>query len=664
MLRRILPLLSIGFLALQPFAVLAQTAQELAGLSLEQLMEVQVTSSSKTPISLSKAPGNVEVITRDDLKRFGYRKVSEALQRIVGFNIYSLQYDFAFIRGFSVPGDFNTRMLLLIDGHRTNDNNFHQGFIGDEFPDSFENIERIEVSKGPGSAVWGTNAMLAVINVVTRKPEQIGKAEASYEYGSHNRSKGFVATAGQEGKLSYSLNGSYLDSDGQAFLRLPNTKGGTDDLIIKDNDQEYAHRVSGTFDYGDVRLNVAHGERQTQVPYGFFGVIQEDGGNIYSDDYTRVDLSVDTLIDKELDEHFAARFYYDDWGFDGDYIYAGEEQGSRLVNSDKGVSELYGFELRYSRELLDWLSMVVGAEAQDNYKLSILNFYRDPQSPNFITAREPYQLYSYYTELHFGLADNLELIGGVRGDIYTNQDNSATPRATLIYNPFEDSTLRLMYGEGYRVSSNFERNYADSVATIANHDLNPEQIRTTEASWQQKIAEGVQATLNVYYYTFSDLLVQTQNADGLFLFDNSDADAYAKGAELSLLARLGGGLSAYGGITTFETRQAGERLPASPRVLANAGVSVPLWDNTFFVSPEMRYVGSSNGFSPGEEVDSYFSANLNILTKPFGDDIELSGGVYNLFDEDYSLPAGPATPYDSHPQDGRTFRAQALFRFR
>lgn len=646
----------------------AYAQDDLSSLSIQELMNLEVASSSKQPVPASKAAGNVEVITRDDIRRYGYRTVSEALRRIVGFNVYSLQYDFAFVRGFSVPGDINTRILMMVDGHRVNDNNYLQGFIGEEFPADIENVDRIEVSKGPGSAVFGTNAMLAVVNVVTRKGGQMGGQSASYDYGSNSRQKWFAASGEKIDDFEYSLTASSLNSDGENSISFPPKNGQF--TRVNGVDQESGYRLASSMKYKDLSLNIAYGVRQTQVPYGFFGTAGFDGGNTYSDNFTRVDLNYDTLISAADNSRFAFRFYFDRNGFDGNYVYGSDEDPFfRLVNSDRAVSRLYGFEARYSREIVKNLSMIVGVEAQDNYSLFIQNFDRSrvasmegDVSSSIIDASEPYKLYSPYAELNYQLAEGLTLVGGVRGDIYSSMSDAAAPRGALIFAPNSDSTFKLMYGEGFRSSGNAERNYADGFSTSANKDLNPERIRTTEGSWEQRIGQDLEARVNIFYYSFADLIYQGTNSDGLATFLNSDSDATSKGVELTGNYRVAGGVTAYAGMTFFETRKDGQRLVASPRALANAGVSVPVWENKIFLSPEIRYVGSAPGFTPDADIDSYIAANFAALIRPFGDDLELTLGAYNLFNTEYFIPAGfPA--YDSIPQQSATYRAQLLYRF-
>jgi len=638
------------------------SVQDLANMSLEQLMDIKVTTVSKIPVSVKSAPTNVDIITRDDIKRYGYRSVAEALRQVVGMNVYATQYQFSFVRGFAIPGDFNTRILLLVDGHKINDGNYGQAYIGDEFPGDIENVERIEVSKGPGSAVWGTNAMLAVVNVVTRKGSKVGGAESVASYGSNGRSKIFETVGGKtDGGLEYSLTSSYLNDNGFSHIHFPAADQPGGELISDFSDQQFAYHGGANFDYKDVHLSVFHSVRKTQLPYAF-GTTFNDGGNAYNDNSTRIDLSLDRVIDQTDNKRIFTRVFYDRWNYDADYVIG----DVRTLNHDKSYGSLIGAEIRYSQDLASWVSILAGAEFDDMYKLSILNYDRDPQSENYITAVDPFEQQSYYAEAHFHAATDLELVGGVRGDIYSTQDDSITPRASIIYSPFESSTLRLMYGNGFRVANNNERNYADGQFQIANRDLKPEKVRTFELSWQQRLEESLQATLSLFHYRFTDLISLNSLDSGQIQFQNGSSDTISKGIELSVLSKLPGGFSAYAGSTLLNTETEGGRIPASPRFMADAGLSFPFFDQRLFISPELRYISSLKPLREGaDDVSGYIAANLQILAVPLKSNWDISAGIYNIFDKKYYLPAPPApfVNYDEITQPRRTFQLQTRVKF-
>src|SRR5580692_3259815 len=148
---------------------MAQTAPpvDLTGSSLEDLMNIQVTSVSKKEESLSKAPGSIYVITQDDIRHSGAINVPDLLRIVPGVDVARINANTwaISIRGFN--NRYSSKVLVLIDGRTV----FSPGFSGvfwDQQSLPLENIDRIEVIRGPGGTVWGANAMNGVINIITK----------------------------------------------------------------------------------------------------------------------------------------------------------------------------------------------------------------------------------------------------------------------------------------------------------------------------------------------------------------------------------------------------------------------------------------------------------------------------------------------------------------
>ena len=145
----------------------SQKKQDLFAMSLEDVLDIDVSTASKLKVKGKKSPGNLIVITQEQIRRYGYRTVGDALERVPGF-INSKLGAFTFIgyRGLS-PLDVtaNPRILVMVDGVRYNDWQFDQASLNERFPLDIESIDRIEVLKGAASATWGTNALFAVVKV-------------------------------------------------------------------------------------------------------------------------------------------------------------------------------------------------------------------------------------------------------------------------------------------------------------------------------------------------------------------------------------------------------------------------------------------------------------------------------------------------------------------
>jgi len=182
-------------LAAAPFVLATTSARKptVTDFSIEQLLEIEVDSvfgASKFEQKITEAPSSISIITSSDIKQYGYRTLGEALRSIRGFYVSGdRSYHYLGSRGFSRPGDYNSRYLLLIDGHRINDNIYDTANIGNELALDIDLIDRVEVIRGPGSSLYGNNAFFGVINIITREAENINGLELSGVAGSFDTYK-------------------------------------------------------------------------------------------------------------------------------------------------------------------------------------------------------------------------------------------------------------------------------------------------------------------------------------------------------------------------------------------------------------------------------------------------------------------------------------------
>src|SRR5216117_3603756 len=248
------------FCSLRAKLCAAEGAQEkpadVFSLSLEDLKKLSVTGASRREQPTAEAPSSVTIITADEVKKYGYRTLADILQSARGVYVtYDRNYSFVGVRGFN-RGDFNSRILILIDGHRINNNLSDGGFIGTEFILDADLIDKVEIISGPGSVLYGDNAFFGVINVITRKGRDLGKygGEVSGEAASFDTYKG-RATYGHkfDNGLEVLLSGSYYDSEGPKHLFFKEFNSSQTHVVDKGDDDAFKSAF-GTLTFHDFTL--------------------------------------------------------------------------------------------------------------------------------------------------------------------------------------------------------------------------------------------------------------------------------------------------------------------------------------------------------------------------------------------------------------------------
>lgn len=647
----------------------AEVQEQTSTATLEQLMRAEVTTvtgASKYQQEVADAPSSVTIITADDILKGGYRNLAEILNSVRGFyTLYNRSYHFVGMRGFSPLGDFNTRILVLIDGHRLNDAVYEQAPLGSDFPVDIDLIDRIEVIRGPGSSLYGTNAFLAVINVLTRNGKDLKGGELSSSGGSYNSWTGRVTGGGKfPGGADLLLSGSYRDSEGKQQLFFPEyaaTNGG----IAHNMDGESSRDMLAKVVWKDLSLTLLHQTRDKTVPTAPYSTIFNDSAQKVVD--------LHSLVGLLYSRHggfadYNVRLTYNRYEYDADYPL--DNAGVLTLNRDTTVAEWVGSDLFASKNIGDHL-LTIGMEHRWQFTQQQRNYDVTPTPNSLLDSNYRSLVQGYYFQDEHHILSNLILNVGIRVDKYEYFGTTANPRTALIWKPHGNTVLRLTYGEAFRAPNAYEKYYDDTTSTKGNLDLKPEKIRSLELSWDQFFGNNIRTTFTGFYSKITDLLEQTTDPiDGMLVFRNQSR-VESKGVEFQTEGKWENGLSgrlsySYQDTKNLETNQS---LGNSPHTVAKASFTAPLYSLKKHFATIETFYGSSRLNAAGERIDGAAIVNLTILSRELLKGLDISASIYNLFDTRYSVPAGAeqvnslSETLQGISQDGRAFRIKATWRF-
>ena len=658
--------LSVLLLAATMAPAQAVEGADLTEMTLESLMEVRVIGASRYEQKLSEAPSYVSIVTRDDIRRFGYRNLTDVLRSIPGvFTSYDRNYNYAGVRGLGPPGDYNTRILLVVDGHRINNNVYDEALIGNQFPVDIDLVERVEFVRGPASSLYGSNAFFGILNVITRRGGNVEGAELSASAASYQTYQG-RATYGRAFSRGPELllSGTLSDSKGQD-LYFPFYDDGdpaNNNGVAVNADGEKFRNAFAKVAWGDFTLEGVAGYRKKNVPTGAYQTTFNDNRYYTVDSTYYLDLKYEREFSGGLD--LTARLFLDYYRYYGDYPY------DPVMNRDYANGNWWGAEIQAKKKAWDRHIFTGGVEYRGNYRQDQGNHDVDPYFAYLSDTRTSNQ-WSAYLQGEFRILPSLILNAGVRYDDYETFGGNWSPRVGLIWAPWEKTAAKLLYGNAFRAPNIYELYYQDGFSQKPNPALEPETIDTYEAVLEQFVELfGIQwkGTAAGYIYKIKNLITeQTDPTDPAFtLFRNSDTiDAY--GVELELDGRIASGLGGRASYSRQKSEIQGTEGPLvnSPRSTAKLTLFLPVWGKKISLNPEVQYY-SDRKTAPGRatpSVGGYTVVNLTLFTQELLRGLELSATAYNLLDKRYADPTGAALAEDTIQQDGFNFRVKATYHF-
>ena len=489
-----------GFRSQEQMIVVSKNAQTRIDLQLAQVDEVN--AASRSTESVEDAPSSVTVIPRAELRAMGYPTIAEAIRGVRGVYLSDdHQYVAAGFRGFERSGDYGSRVLVLLDGQPTNDNYVGSSYIGYDARADIDDIDRIEVVRGPGSVLYGTSAFFGVINLVTRSRSAPTHGEVGVSTADYGVSRG-RATAqvrmGTDGGFWASASGAH--GAGRDYFFPGYVADGPAEVAgnARNLDSFNTATLSGRVWYKSLTVQWLFNSRKKLVPLSFEGTIFGDPRSHLTDTRGLIEARFEPQVTKQL--QLLSRVHVNYYGFDGETASLAA-LGGPVLESFRG--SWAGFEQRAILSPVPSLRITAGGELQRH-----LHAHQRSTDDTgvFLDRDDDFWVAAGYLVGDLTVAPPFKVSLGSRVDYYSTFGTSVNPRAAIILKPYERGNIKLLAGKAFRAPSVLELFYTSPTARAA-VNLKPEQISSFEVELTHRFWSTLTATVAGYANYVTGLVV-------------------------------------------------------------------------------------------------------------------------------------------------------------
>ncbi len=612
--------------------------EDLASLELEQLVELPVefvSGVSKYEQSIRQAPASVTVLTAADIRNYGWRTLGDALRSAPGFHIRTDRfYDYIGNRGFTRAYDYNSRTLVLVNGQRINDPIYQQGSVGTDFLLDPDLIDRIEIIQGPGSSVYGSSAFYGAINVIPKKGRDLSGGQISATFDSSAGTKGRLTYGDRTADgVEYLLSATESHTPGQTNFPLPDdwrASTGRPDERISTEDGTRQRQLYARASWRGLETEAAYGRREKDVPPPVYHTLP---GAHAADTraYWLARASGSPFADATLSLKTSVDYY----AYDGTFRPANDYDGD-LINEfherrPKTRSVSLNNEVRWHQTSAAGHSLLLGTEVQNNLRLHSSNPNLEQPAYSAAEINTSSRYYSPFAQIDYQALPGLRLSTGARYDDYSTGESRLTPRVGLIWDYTRVTTVKLLYGESFRVPNLEERNPSEPRG-VANPDLGPETARSWELACEHDFSKYWAFDVRLYHTRSDGLISFHEPAPGSFSYQNA-ANYETRGGEIGTTTRFASGITTRASVTLQKTtdESSGADVADAPHLLGKLNLSVPLRADWLRASAEIQYVGDRRDFTaPARDTGDYLVANLTVRAAPVWRHWDLSASIYNL----------------------------------
>ncbi len=621
---------------------------------------------------IEEAPATATVISAEQIRNMGARDILDVLKTVPGIGISRITgYGFFGIESRGIKNNHSQKVLIMIDGHRVNEpNSGGASFVFNNL--MVENIKRVEVIRGPGSALYGANAFVAVINVVTKSAGEIDGIELLSCGGSYDTQHHNIIFGKELSKLKIAGSFDYLDTNGPSLHVDSDLIGRSAHTDAWERKYDFGLKMS----YGDFSFSGRYVERDRGPYIGAVNVLNDDSELEHSH------LFGELIYNRDIGEnlHLLAKGYYDDYSLYIDWELFPEGALPAFPDGMIGIPETknrtLGTEVQLDYSLCDNNTITAGSlieyiEQYDTRHTANFNPSMIAPTPigplQDITSWGNYNKDAYrgvtalYVQDVWKFTQNIEGTFGIRFDYYSDIGETYNPRAALVWKFTENAHLKLLYGSAFRAPSFIELYNSNNPTETGNPDLKPEKIDTYEVSIGYDFARRY--STNITY--FRSIIDDTIRLDSSSVYANT-GKVKIDGVEVELKANIKESHYGYVNYTYQYPRddETGSKIIDVAAHKGNVGANFELGkhlninSNLLVVGPRRRASADIR-----DKLTGYELLDLTLIGKDFFRTAEFRASVHNLLDDDYADPAATGTVADDYPRKGINFTIDFRYKF-
>lgn len=655
----------------------AQTdSTNIIDLTFEELLQLEISTVTKTSSTILDIPGVVTVITKTDIERMGLRKLSDVFAMLPGFgNIQNDDEHLFAVRG--IYATTNQKFLILRDGHRLNEFLFDR-IIG-QYEITLENIKKIEIVRGPGASLYGNAAVTAVINLITNDTDNCSLSMGMGNYGQH--SYDFVFFKNLSDQESLSLFAHNATTAGE-----PYTRSESEDYVA----QNYAFSQEIKIDH--YPNNYHFGFRYTKNTITISTDVTHSDYRMYwaqSGQNVDIELSPQDLRSESEDVRttlvFSPKLNNSNWelNFQHHFNYSSVPQLSKMLANHlqyspygkmlslgwKGYSLDANYYTVYTYKKGDILigTTIENREVFESYFMSnwsnpeILAYSTTPLLPEGSEFRG-----ASYFQMQHRFSKKILVNAGMRYDYAEKFNPTFNPRAAFIFQPNEKMAAKIVYTQAFQAPSYFYRESNPNLGYSSTENLNAEIMKSWQGILRYNFSHLTFIEM-VYYYNHLDNLIRKEGTEyknlgeitfqGIEITGNASFDKFSAFANFSWLMPVADKID-----EVYKTQNLkDDQLKHLPEQSLNAGINYQFskllnvnlnaqWRSAFY---------TKTVFEPDYKIDSNLLFNTTLLSKDIIKGIDLSLSIYNLLNTQYKI-GDPLAP-SPLPQAGLWFLGKITY---